>query len=109
MKEEGCRWVIRTRSDLQTATSGWRRVSWQVDNYEQTGPMCAGDHDRFLLRELWAELMVDKMVKLITCHDNLLPGFPTICAVGDTGTVAIDPKDEKSMAQTTTASPEASA
>jgi hypothetical protein len=44
--------------------------------------------------------MVDKMAKFIACIDNLLPGFPVICAVGDTDTAAIKPKAEKSMAQT---------
>ena len=32
-------------------------------------------YDRLLLRELWVELMVDKMIEFIVCNHNLLPGF----------------------------------
>jgi len=63
--------------------------------------MCDGDHDRFLPGKLRVELMTDKMVTIIARNDNRLPGFPVICAVSDTDTAAINPKDEKSMARTT--------
>jgi len=49
------------------------------------------------------------MIEFIAGNNTSAQGSPAIGVVGDTGTIVINPKDEKSTAQTTAAGSVASA
>jgi len=61
---------------------------------EQPRPMRVHGQDRFLLGELWAELMAGKMVKFIAGNNTLVTWHSAICIVSNIETGTIKPRDE---------------